>query len=164
MCMRCYGYFKSNEKRWILRISKRRIAILCKYGRIDGAHKIEQYEYCLPMLKSSRTDTFQTGNTTENRAKERSKSMKLETKMIQDFAVWKEAPMRMKPNLTATLAILLNLADVFPEITINILQIKEPAPSFYAGLAPNVAPLVCMVCWEFSGRNHRVVFEIFSWW
>ena len=98
------------------------------------------------MLKSSRTDTFQTGNTTENRAKERSKSMKLETKMIQDFAVWKEAPMRMKPNLTATLAILLNLADVFPEITINILQIKEPAPSFYAGLAPNVAPLVCMVC------------------
>ena len=72
--------------------------------------------------------------------------MKLETKMIQDFAVWKKAPMRMKPNLTATLAILLNLADVFPEITINILQIKEPALSFYAELAPNVAPLVCMVC------------------
>lgn len=72
--------------------------------------------------------------------------MKLETKMIQDFAVWKEAPMRMKPNLTATLAILLNLADVFPELTINILQIKEPALSFYAGFAPNVAILVCMVC------------------
>ena len=72
--------------------------------------------------------------------------MKLETKMIQDFAVWKEAPMRMKPNLTATLVILLNLADVFPELTINILQIKEPALSFYAELAPNVAILVCMVC------------------